>query len=111
MIGQKELFMGIAALALLGGAFFYGYHKGTANQIRKFEDDRQQLQTELLDLSEDLHAKNAELLDAQREKEDLINELEQQASDAVGSSNPGIGSTGGLQRLEKRWGPAPATPN
>lgn len=110
MIGQKELIAGVAVLALLGGTFAYGYHKGTVNQIEKFEEDRQELQTDLLDLADQIREKNSIILREQREKEDLINELEEQANSAVGSGNPGVSTTGGLQRLEKRWGSAPGTP-
>ena len=110
MLGQKELIVFGLTLALLGGAFAYGYHKGTVNQIEQFEKDRQQLQTDLLDLSDDLRAKNSEILRLNAEKEGLINDLENQAYTAEGSSAPGVSSTGGLQRLEKRWGPSPNSP-
>ena len=110
MIGQKEIIILVSALALIGGAFAYGFHKGTISQIAQFEKDRVKLQTEVLDLADDLREKNSELLRAQKEKEGLIYELENQAMDAEGSSGPGVGTTGGLQRLEKRWGPSPRTP-
>lgn len=110
MIGQKEIIVLVTALALVGGAFAFGWHKGSVNQIRKAEEARQELQEELLDLSEDLAEKNAELLRMNREKEELINDLEQQALQAEGSSAPGVSSTGGLQRLERRWGPSTRTP-
>jgi len=110
MIGQKEIIILVTALALVGGAFAFGWHKGSINQIRKAEEARQELQEELLDLSEDLAEKNAEILRMNREKEDLINDLEQQALQAEGSSAPGVSSTGGLQRLERRWGPSTRTP-
>ena len=110
MIGQKYIFMGIAVFALLGGTFTYGYHRGSVNQIKQFEDDRQELQTDLLDLADQIREKNSIILREQREKEDLIDELEEQANNAVGSSNPGVANTGGLQRLEKRWGPTPGSP-
>jgi hypothetical protein len=110
MIGQREIIILVATLSLLGGAFAYGYHKGTVNQIEKFEDDRQELQNDLLDLNETLSVKNAEILRLNREKEGLINELENQALTAEGSSAPGVATTGGLQRLERRWGPTPTSP-
>ncbi|CBW47067.1 hypothetical protein [Roseovarius Plymouth podovirus 1] len=110
MIGQREIIILVATLSLLGGAFAYGYHKGTVNQIEQFEEDRQELQNDLLDLNETLSVKNAEILRLNREKEGLINELENQALTAEGSSGPGIATTGGLQRLEQRWGPSPTSP-
>ena len=110
MIGQKEVIILVTALAFTGGVFAYGYHKGTVNQIEKFEEDRQQLQTDLLDLSDDLRAKNAEILRLSKEREELVNDLENQAYEAEGSDAPGVSSTGGLQRLEQRWGSPPSTP-
>lgn len=107
---QLQIAAFLACLALLGGAFAYGYHKGTVAQIEKFEADRQQLQTDLLDLSDDIRAKNAEILRLNAEKEGLINDLENQAYTAEGSSAPGVSSTGGLLRLEQRWGPSPTSP-
>lgn len=107
---QRNLIILVATVALLGAAFAYGYHKGTVNQIAKFEEDRQELQDELLDLNESLSVKNAEILRLNREREGLINELETQAINAEGSSAPGVATTGGLQRLERRWGPSPTSP-
>jgi len=106
---QRNLIILAATVALLGAAFVYGYHKGTVNQIAKFEEDRQELQDELLDLNETLSVKNAEILRLNREREVLVNELENQALTAEGSSAPGVATTGGLQRLERRWGPSPAS--
>lgn len=101
----------LAALAvLIGAAFAFGYHKGTVHQIEQYEEDRQGLQDELLDLNEYLSVKNAEIHRLNREKEGLINELENQAVTAKGSDSPGVASTGGLQRLERRWGPSPTSP-
>lgn len=101
---KQYLIMGLTALALLGGAFAYGYHKGAVNQIEKFEADRVKLQTEILDLNKDLSERSAEIVRLQREREGLINELENEAITAPGSSNPGVAATGGLRRLEERWG-------
>ncbi len=101
----------IAAVAfIVASAFGFGYHKGTVNQVEKFEADRQQLQTDLLQLSDDLSAKNAEILRLSKEREELVNDLETQAYEAEGSSGPGVGSTGGLQRLEQRWGSPSGSP-
>lgn len=106
---QQYLIMSGVALALLAGAFGYGVHKGTVWQVQRFEDDRQALQTEILDLNVDLQERSAELARLQREREELVNDLEQAAINAEGSSGPGIATTGGLQRLESRWGPSPAS--
>ena len=110
MIPQKYLIMLVTVLALTGGAFAYGYHKGTVNQVEKAVEAKQELQEELLDLNDDLMTKNAELLRLTREREGLIDELENQAITAEGSSAPGVFTTGGLQRLERRWGPSPTSP-
>lgn len=107
---QRELIILAVALSLMGGAFAYGIHKGTIWEKTRTEEKRQELQEEILDLNEDLSVKNAEILRLNREREDLINDLEQQAIQAPGSDNPGVGSTGGLQRLERRWGESPTSP-
>ena len=110
MVKQHEFIIIGITVILLGMTFAYGYHKGTVNQIRKSEKDRQELQNDLLDLNKTLNIKNREILQLSREKEDLINELENQALTAEGSSAPGIAAIGGLQRLERRWGPVTASP-
>lgn len=110
MIGQRQLITLGVTVALLGATFAYGYHRGTVNQIRKAEEARIELQEELLDLNEILNIKNAEILRLNREREDLIDDLENQAITAKGSAAPGIATTGGLQRLEQRWGSSPTTP-
>jgi len=107
MINQRNLLVLGITVALLGGAFAYGYHKGTVNQLAKIEEARQELQNDLLDLSENLTLKNAEILRLNKEKEGLIYDLENQALNAEGSSGPGVATTGGLQRLNSRWGPSP----
>lgn len=108
---NKYLIAAGVSLLLLGGAFAFGYHKGTVNQIAKFESDRQELQNEILDLNLTLQERAEELRRLRTEKEDLINELENAALDAEGADAPGIAATGGLQRLEKRWGSGSTTPN
>lgn len=109
MISSRNLMVLGITVALLGGAFAYGYHKGTVNQLEKFEEARQELQNDLLDLNQSLTLKNAEILRLNKEKEDLIYDLENQALNAEGSAGPGIATTGGLQRLERRWGPSSRT--
>lgn len=102
--------MVIGFLALMGGVFAYGYHKGSLNQISKFEAQRVKTQEKLFDLGEEVVKKNAELRRLQKEKEDLINELETSARDAIGADNPGVGANGGLRRLEQRWGSPSGSP-
>lgn len=97
-------------LAVIGGAFSYGYIKGGQKTAEKYEQIRIQLQDEVLDLSENLSVKNSEILELQRQKIGLINDLETQALEAVGSSAPGVGSTGGLRRLDRRWNQSSETP-
>jgi len=94
----------VASLALLVGSFGFGWHKGTVNQIAKFEADRIALQEDLFDLGEEISVKNAEILALQQERLDLVHDLETQALEADGSDAPGITATGGLRRLEERWG-------
>lgn len=110
MIRQRDIIMFVATLSLLGGAFAFGFHKGTVNQIEKFAEEKQQLQTDILDLEADITVKAAEIARLNSEKEGLINELEQAALNAEGSSAPGVATTGGLQRLERRWGPSTTSP-
>lgn len=103
------LIAAITSLALLAGAFGYGVHKGTVWQVQKFEADRQNLQEEILDLNVSLQDRAAEIERLQAERQELIHDLEQAALDAVGAGNPGVAATGGLQRLENRWGPSPTS--
>lgn len=103
MIGQRQIIMLVATLAVLGAAFGYGYHKGSVNQIEKQAEIRQQLQQDVIDLEADLSVKAAEILALQIEREGLIDELEQAALNAEGAGAPGVATTGGLRRLERRW--------
>lgn len=106
---QRNLIILGVTLAVLVAAFGYGYHKGRINQIEQYQEERQALQEELLDLNQDLQVKNAENLRLNREKQELINELENEAVTAEGSDGPGVGTTGGLQRLERRWSQSSTT--
>lgn len=109
MIWKPNLTVLGLSLVIIGGAFAFGYYVGESKEIQRALEAKQALQEEILDLSLDLDEKNAEILRLSREREGLINELENQAVEADGSGNPGVGSTGGLQRLEQRWGSSPAT--
>lgn len=103
MINQKQIIIFITTLSLLGGAFVYGYHKGTVNQIEKFVAEKQKLQEEVVDLEADLNVKATQIQALQIEREGLIDDLEQAALNANGASAGGIFTTGGLRRLERRW--------
>lgn len=95
----------LAAMAIAVAAVFgYGYMKGQDHAEAKFEKARHNLQQELFDLADDLSVMNTENLQLIAEREELIHDLEIQAIEAPGSDNPGVGSTGGLQRLNSRWG-------
>lgn len=107
---KMQIIMLVSALAMLAGAFAYGFHKGSLNELAKVEAERVKTQEELFDLAEDLSVKTAELLRLRTEREGLINELEQAANQAVGANNPGVAANGGLQRLERRWGPSTTSP-
>ena len=100
---KRNIIILVATLAVLGAAFGYGVHKGTVWQVQKFEEDRQALQDEILDLNLSLNERAAELERLKRANEELINDLENQALTAEGSDGPGVATTGGLQRLEQRW--------
>jgi len=106
---QRNLIALGISLTLMGGAFAYGVHKGTVWQVEAYQEQKQELQAEIFDLNLDLNEKNAEILRLNREKEGLINDLEQQALEAKGADNPGVAATGGLRRLEQRWGPSPTS--
>ncbi|MCA1806889.1 MAG: hypothetical protein LC687_03365 [Actinobacteria bacterium] len=105
----KYIIAGVAALAVIGGAFAFGYYRGSVAEIRKIEQARAITQEELFDLADTVREQNEELRRIQLEKQELINALEEQATTAEGADNPGVGSTGGLRRLERRWGPNPGT--
>jgi len=110
MIGKRELIALGISLTMIGGAFAFGVHKGTVWQVAKNLEAKRKLQDEILDLNVNLNQKNAEILRLNREKEGLINDLEQQALAAEGADNPGVATTGGLRRLERRWSESPTTP-
>lgn len=104
---KTQIIAVIAGLALMGGAFAYGYHKGSLAELQKIAEKTAETQEELFDLADTVREQTEELRRLQREKEDLINALEEEATVAPGSDNPGVATTGGLQRLERRWGPSP----
>jgi septal ring factor EnvC (AmiA/AmiB activator) len=104
---QLQLIILVSALALMAGAFAYGYHKGSVAEIQKIADKTAETQEELFDLADTVRLQADKLRQLQREKEDLVNALEQEALVAEGSESSGVATTGGLQRLERRWGPSP----
>lgn len=106
---KTGLIAGAVALAMLGGAFAYGVHKGTVWQVQRQEDERTKTQEEIFDLNEELLKKAAELEQLENERRELINDLENQALTAEGSNGPGVGTTGGLRRLEQRWSQSPVS--
>jgi DNA anti-recombination protein RmuC len=97
------------AVALFAAAYAYGYHKGTVNVIEKVAEATAEKQEEIFDLADKIRSQSEALRQAQKDREELINELEEQANNAVGAGNDGVATTGGLQRLERRWAPAPGT--
>lgn len=103
---QMQMIALVSALTLVVGAFAYGFYRGSINELAKIQEDRNRSQQELFDLADELSERAAEVLRLQREREGLINDLEQQALQAEGSSAPGVAATGGLQRLEQRWDPS-----
>lgn len=107
---KTGLIAGAVVLAILGGAFAYGVHKGTVWQVQRQEDERTKTQEEIFDLNEELLNKAAELEQLKNERRELINDLENQALTAEGSNGPGVGTTGGLRRLEQRWSQGTISP-
>ncbi|ANJ20724.1 hypothetical protein RDp07_gp64 [Roseobacter phage RD-1410Ws-07] len=107
MIGQREIIILVGTLAIIGGAFAYGVHKGTVWQAERYAEEKAELQEEIFDLAEDLSERAAEIRRLQAERQELINELENEALNAEGADAPGVATTGGLRRLERRWGPSP----
>jgi len=95
----------------MGGAFVYGYHKGSLAELTKIAEKTAETQEDLFDLNEVIRKQTEALRQAEREREELIDALEEEASVAAGSDGPGVVTTGGMQRLERRWGPNPRTSN
>lgn len=110
MIQKYLIIFGLAALSF-GSVFTLGYYKGSAVQIEKYQTKEKEIQNELLDLNEVLQVRNAEILRLQQEREVFVNELENQAILAEGANAPGVGTTGGLQRLERRWSSSTTSSN
>ena len=98
----------VASLAMSGTSFFVGKWKGYNNGVsheRAVQDAaRARTQMELDRLGEKVAQQAGELLAVQRERESLVQSLENEAFDAPGAGLPGVSDTGGLLRLEQRWG-------
>jgi hypothetical protein len=101
---KSNAIMIFVAFMLLSGTFAYGYHKGSISEIIKITKKTKERQEKLFDLTDIVRMQTDELRRLNREKEDLVNELERKALSAKGSNNSGVGTTGGLLRLEHRWG-------
>ena len=107
MIGLRS-YLTIAAVlaypALYGLGLWQGHGRGVDAAEARADAARAALQVEVNGLGE----KNAQLAGAllalQRERDALGQALENEARDAVGADRPGIADTGGLQRLQRRWG-------
>lgn len=99
----KPYLIGLS-IAVVLGVFGYGFIKGKSYAEASYEEDRLEFQKDLFDLADDISVKNAEILALQKTQKDLANALEIEANNADGSDNDGIATTGGLQRLERRWG-------
>lgn len=104
MIGQRQFIQAGIVLALTAGIFLYGVNRGTVWTTKKFEARKAELQEEIFDLTGTIQERNNEILRLQKEADALAFQLEDEAIAAPGSDNPGISTTGGLQRLERRWG-------
>ena len=111
--GQKYAYFALAFLLAVGASFGYGrfsgYRNGIEAQKQKTETARLATQEELFELGETILIQANELERLQRERVQLVHDLEQSAIQAPGSSNPGVAANGGLLRLQRRWGaPGPS---
>jgi len=95
----------VASLAMSGASFFVGkwrgYDAGVKHERAEQDKARAKTQVELDRLGEKIAQQAGELLALQREREELVLSLEEEARAA--GDRPGIGS-GGVQRLKRRWG-------
>ena len=105
----------IAALGLSGavilcaagwGIWSRGYHAGVAAEILRQGEERQDRQQELFHLADQLFQREAELETFRHAQTIHAQALEEAARADPNNVRPGI-SSGGLQRLERRWGSAP----
>ena len=97
-----------ASLAMSGASFFVGkwkgYNNGVSHERAVQYAARARTQIELDRLGEKVAQQAGELLALQRERESIVQSLENEALDALGADRPGVADTGGLRRLEQRWG-------
>lgn len=107
---QAQIIMLVMALAVTAGAYGFGYHRGSLAQVVKIAEETAKTQEELFDLSDTVMKQTAILRQLTLDKQELINALEQEATSATGSDSPGVSTTGGLQRLQRRWTTTPTTP-
>ena len=104
-----RLYAAIAAASLaMSGASFYvgkwrGYDAGVSHEQAVQSANRAQTQQALDRLGEKVAQQAGALLALQRERESLVQSLEDDARAAPGAQRDGVGA-GGLQRLEQRWG-------
>lgn len=101
---QKYAYMLLVFLALVGGAYFYGISVGTNKEKARLEKLQKETQLELNNLSETIADQALELELLKSERLSLVQQLENEAVSASGAQSPGIATTGGLRRLEQRWG-------
>lgn len=91
-----------------GASFFVGkwrgYDAGVAHERAAINAARAKTQDELDRLGEKVAAQAGALLALQRERESLVRSLENEALVAPGADRPGVADTGGLYRLQQRWG-------
>lgn len=105
----------IAALGLSGavvlcaagwGIWSRGYHAGVAAEIMRQNNVRQDRQQDLFRLADQLSQRETELETYRHAQQIHAQALEEAARADPDNLRPGI-SSDGLQRLERRWGPAP----
>ena len=101
---QKYAYTLLASLAFVGGAYWYGVSVGTEKEKVRQEKARQVTQKELDNLSEVIATQALGLERLKSERLSLVQKLENEAISAPSGKCPGVAATGGLRRLEQRWG-------
>tara|TARA_R110000765_G_scaffold297405_1_gene392505 strand:- start:214 stop:540 length:327 start_codon:yes stop_codon:yes gene_type:complete len=98
----------LIAASLIGASFVVGnlrgYSSGVTHEKSVQAKARAETQAELNRIGEKVAAQAGALLAMEKEREDLVQSLENDALDAAGSDRLGVSATGGLRRLQQRWG-------
>lgn len=106
MIATRGL-CGAVSFCLVGWQIWtQGFHAGIAEEVRRQDKERKDRQQQLFRLADDLSQYEAEL-ETYRHAQQIEAQVFEEATRADPDNiRPGI-SADGMQRLERRWGPAP----